>query len=386
MALPQQDHPMQSKATGVVTLDNWQQNRAYGLRNIEKIFLNFIGVNAEHIRNLVVEKNYNIDKLSAVKALASHKALDSMVILRGNKIIYEHYANGMTPQSLHSCQSSTKTILNLLVGKAIKEGKLNLNDKVEKYIPDIGSGFKGQTIANVLAMNIKHEHDESLAYTKPTDLFKQDESSAGFISSKYTNLTRKQFITKIKAGNLDGTNTNRTNKYFYASINTDLGAWIVEKATGVSTQQAVRNILHAVGGENSVYMATDKVGFPIVMGGMIMSTRDFARYGMLLMNGGYGANGDMVGGGKSFVEDTIKNGKVSLGSKGWYYINSVYASKYGFGHPGWGGQWLWVDPQSKTVIAVFSGLMSRHPADPAYAKLLLNLAKEVVEYNRHLSS
>lgn len=383
MALPQPDHPMQSKSTGTVTLANWQKNRAYGLRNFEKIVPNFMGVNAEKIRDLVVERDYGIGKLPAVKAIIGHKALDAMVILKGNKIIYEHYANGMTMRSQHSCQSSTKTMLNLLVGKAVEEGQLNLNDKVEKYIPNIGSGFKGQTVANVLAMNVKHELDEIAAYTNPTDIFKKDESSAGWLPSKYTPLTRREFIVALKAGNADGTNINHTGKYFYASVNTDLGAWIVAKATGISTQQAVRNIMHAIGGENTVYMVTDKTGFPLVMGGLVMTARDFARYGMLLMNGGHGANGDMVGGGKFFVEDTMKNGKISLGHKGWYYINSTYSSKYGFGHPGWGGQWLWIDPQSKTVIAMFSGLMAKNPAEPAYAKLLLNLAKEVVEYNRN---
>lgn len=386
-ALPKQDHPLQSKVTSTVNVANWQNYRGYGLRNFEKLVPNLMGVNAEHVRKLVVEKDYGIGKLPAVKALVSHKALDAIVILRGNKIIYEHYANGMTSQSLHSCQSSTKSMLNLLVGQAVEAGKLDLNAKVEKYIPDIGGGFKGQTIANVLAMNVKHELDEVAAYAgKGKDLFNKEESSAGFLPSKYTPLTRRQFIAALKAGNLDGTNINRTGKYFYASPNTDIGAWAVEKATGVSTQEAVRNIMHAIGGENTVYMVTDKTGLPIVMGGLIMTARDFARYGMLLMSGGEGANGKVVGGGPAFVQATLKNGKVSMGVKDWYYINSAYASPYGFGHAGWGGQWLWVDPKSKTVIVIFSGLMGSNPADANYAELMINLTKEVVGYNRKHSS
>lgn len=30
------DHPLEGKATGTLTLANWQQNRAYGLRNFER--------------------------------------------------------------------------------------------------------------------------------------------------------------------------------------------------------------------------------------------------------------------------------------------------------------------------------------------------------------
>jgi CubicO group peptidase (beta-lactamase class C family) len=385
VALPQKDHPLQSKATSTVNLSNWQQYRGYGLRNFEKLAPNVMGVNAEHIRQLVLKPNYAIGELPAVKALVSHKALDAIVILRGNKIIYEHYANAMTAQSLHSCQSSTKTMLNLLVGYAVKSGKLNLNDKVEKYVPNIGSGFKGQTVANVLNMNVKHELDEVAAYTgsgKVRALLDRDESSSGWLPSKITPLSNKQHLAELKGGNADGSNLNRTDKYFYASANTGVGTWIVEKATGVPSEDAVRNILHAIGGENTVYMVTDKTGWPIVMGGMIATARDFARFGILLMNGGEGANGQLVGGGQKFVKATLENGQVSIGPKGWYYTNSTYVSPYGFGHAGWGGQWLWTDPQSKTVIAVFSGLNGDNPAEPSYAKMLMNLAKEVVEYNR----
>lgn len=383
LASLQKDHPLQSKATGTVNLVNWQNYRGYGLRNFEKIVPNLIGVNSEHIRKLRVERDYTVDQLPAVKNLLRHSALDSLVILRGNKIIYEHYANGMTSQSLHSCQSSTKSMLNLLVGKAVEEGKLDLNAKVEKYIPSIGNGFKGQTISNVLAMNVKHELDEVAAYAgKGRDLFDKEESSAGWLPSKFTPLTRRQFIASLKAGNANGTNINRTGKYFYASPNTDIGTWVVERATGVSSQQAVRHILHAIGAENTVYMVTDKTGVPIVMGGLIATARDFARYGILLMNGGDGVNHQQVGGGSAFIEKTMKNKKASLGIKNWYYSNSVYVSPYGFGHAGWGGQFLWVDPKSKTVIVVFSGLMGKNAADETYANLLMQLTTQVVAHDR----
>ena len=71
-----------------------------------------------------------------------------------------------------------------------------------------------------------------------------------------------------------------------------------------------------------------------------------------------------------------------MGVKDWYYANSIYVSPYGFGHGGWGGQWLWADPKSKTVIVIFSGLMGKSPADAKYAKLLMQLTGQVVEYNR----
>ena len=155
---------------------------------------------------------------------------------------------------------------------------------------------------------------------------------------------------------------------------------IVQK---IQLDQLVREILHAIGGENQVYMATDKKGFPIIMGGMIATTRDFARYGLLLMSGGKSVTTKNVGGTSCFVNKTINEGKIPLQFDGFYYNNSVYVSKYGMGHAGWGGQFIWTDPKSKTVIVIFSGLSGDNPTDPKYMKKMVNIIKDVIMFNRN---
>jgi len=285
--------------------------------------------------------------------------------------------------------SATKTSVNLLVGKAVADGKLDLNAKVEKYIPEIGTGYRGRTVADVLAMNVYHEFDEMTAYnaeagTRLRTMLDNEESTLGWEPSNITDLTRREFIASFEAGHEDGSNDNRTGKYFYTTGNTDLAAWMVERATGVPTQAAVRDILHAIGGENTVYISTDRTGVPIVGGGLIMTPRDWARYGMLLGSGGVGVSGEMVGGGTDWMKQTMTDGKVSIGMEGWHYMNSSYASEWGFGHPGWGGQWVFADPESETVVAIFAGLMGPNPADTEFAHLLLGASEEVVAYHRDM--
>ena len=81
----QKDHPMESRITGTVTLENWQETRAYGLRNFEKITRDLMSANAEHIRELKVVRDYSIIKLLMLAELAEHEAIDSIVILKGAK-------------------------------------------------------------------------------------------------------------------------------------------------------------------------------------------------------------------------------------------------------------------------------------------------------------
>ena len=381
------DHPLEGKATGTVTLANWQENRAYGLRNFERVVPDLIAVNAEQIRPLTVERDYGIDLLPGVKALRAHGALDGLLVLKGDRIAFEAYSNGMTPTRLHSCQSSSKTIMNMLAGKAIVEGDLDLQASVEEYVPEIGSGFRGRTVEDVLAMNVRHELDEPAAYTGDRTLLDKEESSMGFVSASFTPMNRREFIASLGAGNEDGTNENRSGGYFYATVNTALAGWLVEHATGIPLQRAVREAMHAIGGENTIQMAVDRVGVPIVGGGFVMTLRDFGRYGMLLGSGGVGVGGEVVGGGAEFVKRTLEEGSVRIAIDGevldgYHYVYSTFTSPWGLGHAGWGGQWVWADPGSDTVIAAFAGLMGTNPADHAYASLLVGMTCDVVEYAR----
>ncbi|GEA49882.1 hypothetical protein VIN01S_06860 [Vibrio inusitatus NBRC 102082] len=381
------DHPLQSDVTAGVTLENWQQNRGYGLRNFQHITRDLISANAEKVRELKIESDYVIDELPIVKALANHRAIDSFVILRGDKIVFEKYANGVTPRTPHMAMSASKTTVNLLAGKAVADGKLNMSDKVEKYIPEIGAGYRGRTVSEILSMDVYHEFDEFTAYTakQGTRLRKMldvEEATLGWEPSSHTDMNRREFIATFEAGHENGSNINKTGHYFYTTANTDLGAWIVERATGIPTQTAMRNILHAIGGENTTYISTDKTGVPITGGGLIMTPRDWARYGMLLANGGIGVNGEIVGGGTAWMKDTMTNGSVPIGVESWSYYNSSYTSSLGFGHPGWGGQWIFADPESDTVVAIFAGLQGPNPADSEFANSLLSASHEVVNYHR----
>lgn len=381
------DHPMEGKGTGNVTLANWQENRAYGLRSLERVVPDLITANSEQIRPLRVEADYGIDELPAVKALCAHRACDGLLVLNGDRVAFEAYSNGMTPTRPHSCQSSSKTIMNILAGKAIVEGDLDPAAKVEDYIPEIGAGFRGRSVDDVLSMNVLHELDEMGAMTDEPPIFGAEESSIGLRPSSLTPMNRREFIVALEAGNEDGSNENRTDSYFYASINTDTAGWMVERATDVPLQRLVRDVMHAIGGENPVHMLIDRAGVPFVGGGFAMTLRDFARYGMLLGSGGSGVDGEVLGGGPEFVTRTLYGEGMPIAIsghavEGYRYFNSAFVSQAGFGHAGWGGQWIWVDPESDTVIAGFGGLMGANPADSSYGELLVGVTEEVVGYAR----
>lgn len=80
--------------------------------------------------------------------------IDGIVVSQHNKIIYQHYFNGLNANSLHDTRSSFKSITSLLMGIAIDKGYIkSVNEKAYSFFPQYSS-FKNLE-HNKLDMTIK---------------------------------------------------------------------------------------------------------------------------------------------------------------------------------------------------------------------------------------
>jgi CubicO group peptidase (beta-lactamase class C family) len=109
----------------------------------------------------------------------------SILIVRHNKLIYEHYFPGEdavfptpvgnvphTRDSLHDCRSVTKSIVSSCIGIAVAQGKIrSINDSIFRYFPaykKYAVGVKGGiTIKDLLMMSAGVEWNERTPYTDP---------------------------------------------------------------------------------------------------------------------------------------------------------------------------------------------------------------------------
>jgi hypothetical protein len=292
-------------ATGRVSAENWDtgENRRYALQNFEKIVRYTISVRPTTIRKLKKSQDLNIGELPEVTYLTNTTAFSGIVIIKGDTIVYEKYALDFGPAQQHSCQSSTKTINNLLVGKLVAEGKLDLSKKIKSFYPDMGSGYAEATVQQVLDMDVVNDYTEG--YGDPDSPIRSHESVSGWRPF------REDLGDDLRAylKTIESKNITNDGKYKYKSTNTDVVGMIIEAAANRPLHQLVREVMVASGFENTGYISTDGLGVPATMGGFILTTRDFARYGMLLRDGGKGVNGKMVGGGKSFIEQTLNHSR-----------------------------------------------------------------------------
>ena len=368
-------------ATGRVSAENWEngENRRYGLQNFEKVVRYTSSVRPTTIRKLKKSQDLNIGDLPEINNLTSTTSFSGIVIIKGDTIVYEKYSPDFGPTQQHSCQSSTKTINNLLVGKLVAEGKLDLSEKIKNFYPDMGSGYAEATVQQVLDMDVINDYTEG--YGDPDSPIRSHESASGW--RPYREDIKDDLHTYLKT--IESKNITNDGKYQYKSTNTDVVGMVVQAVSGRPLHELVREVMVASGFENTGYISTDGFGVPATMGGFILTTRDFARYGMLLRDGGKGVNGKMVGGGKPFLEQTLSHvgasmGLDKMGLDNFRYSNSTYTNGKFFGHAGWGGQYLYVDPTHDLVLAFHSTLENDSGIEGDYALRLMKMPLAVSNY------
>src|SRR5262249_14500963 len=91
---------------------------------------------------------------------------DGLVIVKRGRVVFEHYANGMTPATPHILMSVSKSLLGLLAGAC---GDLHPDRRVTDVVPEVaGTAYEGATIRDLLDMRAGIAFDEDyLALSGP---------------------------------------------------------------------------------------------------------------------------------------------------------------------------------------------------------------------------
>src|SRR5690606_5744822 len=97
-------------------------------------------------------------------------------------------------------------------------------------------------------------------------------------------------------------------RFYYASPNTDLLGLVVERAAGRRYYRYLAERLwRPMGARGAAYVTVDRVGMARAAGGVCMTTRDLARLGQLVLDGGRNRDGVQVVP-QGWIEDMRSNG------------------------------------------------------------------------------
>jgi CubicO group peptidase (beta-lactamase class C family) len=266
----------------------------------------------------------------------------ALVVLKNGEIVYENYFKGTAPEDLRISWSVAKSYLSALVGILLDEGQIaSLDDQVTQYAPLlIGTAYDGATIRNVLNMASGVTFDEDYL-DKNSDINRMGRVIAlGGELDTFAASLKDSFAAP-------GT------KWQYVSIDTHVISMVIRGATNRSIPDLLsEKIIAPMGLEREPYYLTDGSGVAFVLGGLNLTTRDYARMGqMFLQNGMY--NGQQIVPAYWVAASTAPTAPSDVGAIGYGYQWWVPkgAAQGEFMARGVYGQYIYINQADGVVIA-----------------------------------
>ena len=208
---------------------------------------------------------------------------DGLVVLHKGAIVLEHYANGMTARSPHILMSVSKSMLGLLAGILADRGVLDLSRLVTDIVPEVkATAWAGATVEQLLDMRVGLAFDEDYLATSGAIVTYRKSTGWNPLEPGETPSDLRSFFREVKEK--DGPHGGR---FAYISPNTDLLGWIIERVSGQRYADLMSELLwQRIGAADSAYITVDRLGAPRAAGGMCTTTRDLARVGQMMVEGG----------------------------------------------------------------------------------------------------
>jgi CubicO group peptidase (beta-lactamase class C family) len=323
----------------------WSQNqRDVGFKMMDKLPILVKSRQIEpskKIRDLPAGVPLNFD--TNMDDFFTKQNLAGALILHKGKVRYERYGIGHSPEKRWTSFSVAKSLTSSLVGIALKEGYIkSLDDKVSDYISGLkGSAYDAVTITQLLTMTSGVQWNEDYADPQ-SDVakFNNHKAQDGLptIVSYMRNLPRA-----FPAGE----------QWQYSTGETNLIGILVGQATGQTLSQYLTDkIWQPFGMENEASWLLSPDGLEISGCCIQASLRDFARYGLYILEDG-NINGTATLPDGWLEQATSKQTNIGREGRGygyqwWTFDDGSFTARGIF------GQTIYIDPKEQLVFA-FNG-------------------------------
>jgi CubicO group peptidase (beta-lactamase class C family) len=267
-----------------------------------------------------VASNYNkLPYPDSLNNLLEKLQTVGLLMIDHDSIVVEKYWDGYSDSSLSGSFSMAKSITSLLIGVAIREGKIkSVEQPVGDFLPEFKEGEKAKVkIVDLLTMSSGTDWDESYAnpLTATAEIY--------YGTDAYKTATNVKMVEK--PGTL----------HSYKSGDTQLLGLILQKATGKTlSEYAAEKLWMPLGAQREALWTIDhEGGYEKAYCCFNSNTRDFARIGKLMLDSGK-INGVPVIDSAYFMQSITPCGIKDL--------KGVTCDYYGY-------QW-WIDPEHKDVF------------------------------------
>lgn len=207
---------------------------------------------------------------------------DGCIAVKDGAIRFETYLNGMTDASLHLSQSVSKSLTGALVGIQIGRGIIDPESPVELYVPELARcGYAGARVTDLLDMRSGVRFIED--YLDPDCEMGQLDRASGWKPARTGEpASIYELILALRQERPHG------GAFIYRSIETDALGWILERSAGAHLCELMGALLWGpMGAEAAAAFTLDRAGTALADAGMTATLRDYARFGLLMLEEGW---------------------------------------------------------------------------------------------------
>lgn len=283
---------------------------------------------------------------------------NSFLVIRNGVLTYEWYRKGFSAQTQFPSYSVAKTMTSILIGRLITENKISESDLFIDYFPELknGSTFDQITIRSLLDM----QSGVGVSDNYPTG----PQGWGVAIAQMYATTDIDWFMKNNRKMAFDPGSSSE-----YRSVDTQMLGMIIKKITGERVADYFqKEVWEKIGSEFPATWNVDRVGgTEKTFCCFNASARDYARVGLLFINGGYSGSVEVIE--NSWLE-RMTNPVTQLDND-WGYAAQTW-------HPfpevsmalGLHGQFIFTDRSSRTVIVKLSDNPTGADNEVATAKVL----------------
>ncbi|MBQ8658390.1 MAG: serine hydrolase [Clostridia bacterium] len=262
--------------------------------------------------------------LKFLKILERRKVnLHSFMLVRHGNIIAEGYYKPFHKDFMHRLYSSSKTYVSMAVGLLIGEGKLKLDDKILDHFPEYKETeyhkwLKDTTVEDALKMSVPMLTDT---------YFMRDYKEWAW--TFFNHPTRSRALKP--AGTVFNYNTSGS---FILDV-------LVEKITGKPFLEYMRPVFDKIGVSKDIWCVKAPDGYSWGGSGVVCTTRDFAKFGELLLNKGEYKGEQLLP--RDYVEKATSKQIANL-------TDNYYSDRHSAGY----GYQVWVNEKGFSLLGMGS--------------------------------
>ncbi|WP_431969758.1 serine hydrolase domain-containing protein [Nocardia sp. bgisy134] len=267
---------------------------------------------------------------------------NSFLVVRDGKLTNEWYRSGVGPTTMQSSWSVAKSVVSLLIGGAVEAGTLREDDRLVDILPELANGTEYDTVTLRQLLDMASGVDVSENYNPYWPL-------TG---------TARMYLTE----DLDGFVRDHRGLRFapgsrgdYRSVDTQLLGMALARATGKPLGELLAQQIWApIGAEDDALWNLDRAGGQEKAFCCLNATaRDFAKIGRLVLDGGRAGATQVIS--PAWIERISTPAPLPVSDWGygaqWWHPTGAEPDLMAIGVY---GQYVYVDPPSRTVIVKLS--------------------------------